>query len=204
MVGFHVFYGSTLDSRFSTKGRSAYGGRGNDRKRFQGFTLIELVIYIAILGTVLLSFTYFGLNVAGTRNKVNVVEEVQANGRIALAVLSQRIRDATGVNTSTSVFGANPGGGVLSLMMADVPTKNPTVFRLDAVSKALQIQEGTANAIFITSLQVQVTNLVFTNLTSTGSRANIRIELTISYNNPSGDPNFSYTASWTTTVGARQ
>ena len=175
-----------------------------NHSRVSGFTLIELIIYIAILGTILLSFISFGLNVMGTRSKVSAVEEVQANGRSILALVSQHIRDATGVNTSASIFGDNVNGGVLSLMMSDVPTKNPTVFRLDAATRQLQIQEGTADPVVITSPQVQVTDLIFTNLTSTGSRANIGIKLTLFYNNPSGDSTFSYAATWNTAVGTRQ
>lgn len=168
----------------------------------QGFTLIELIIYIGIAAGVLLTFTLFILHIAGTRNKTFAVEEVQASGRIALENISARIRDATGINAAGSVFGSDPGA--LSLAMSDVPTRNPIVIGLTADDGILQIQEGTNAPVQITSPQVRVTNLVFTDLSPVGGRRNIRIQLTVAYDNPSGDSGFSYSASWSTAVSTRQ
>lgn len=170
----------------------------NDKK---GFTLVETLIYIAIIGTAVTSFVVFAISIGEPRNKTYATQEVQANMRTAVDLISQRVRAATGVNTGASTFGSDPG--VLSLAMAD-STKNPTLIDLTADDGILRITEGVSSAVPITSTEVQVTNLVFTNLTPSGERESIRIEMTMEYNNSSGDVEFDYTQSATTTVGVRQ
>mgnify|MGYP001562935852 FL=1 len=142
--------------------------RENDIARI-GFTLIELVIYIGIAGGVLLTFTLFILNIVATRNKTLAVNEVQTNGRIALAAISARIRNATGINDSpASILGTDPG--ILSLKMDDLPAQNPTIIRLSQDNGFLQIQEGAGAPIQITSPLVLVTHLSFTNAPLTGTK----------------------------------
>ncbi|MEK9194978.1 MAG: DUF4082 domain-containing protein, partial [Patescibacteria group bacterium] len=156
--------------------------RENDIARI-GFTLIELIIYIGIAGGVLLTFTLFILNIVATRNKTLAVNEVQTSGRIALAAISARIRNATGINDSpASILGTDPG--ILSLKMDDLPAQNPTIIRLSANNGFLQIQEGTNAPIQITSPLVRVTHLSFTNAPLTGTKKNILIQLIIEYGDP--------------------
>lgn len=167
----------------------------------KGFSLIELIIYLAIVSGVVLSMVLFSLSVSGSRAKTYVAQEVQANARVALNIISQKIKLANGVNMGVSIFGLDPG--VLSLSMADA-AKNPTVIDLDQDNGVLQIKEGVSSPVAITSDEVKVTNLVFTNLTSTGARENIRIEFTVEYNNPSGDIRYDHSRSLQTAVSLRQ
>lgn len=167
----------------------------------KGFTLIELLIYIAIVGAIAAGFIRFSLSISDSGSKSFVVQEVHGNGRVALDLISQRIRAATGVNTGSSTFGSDPG--VLSLVMADA-AKNPTVINLTADNGVLQIKEGSSSAVAITSSEVQITNLVFTNLTPTGARENIRFQLTVAYNDSSGDVEYTYSKSFQTAVSVRQ
>lgn len=171
-----------------------YSGRNN------GFTLIELLIYVVVIGGVATAFISYILSVSQARNKTYVVEEVQANGRLAMEIISQRIRAASGVNLGGSVFDTHPGR--LSLVMSDAQ-KNPTVIDVDA-NGALQVMEGLQPAIPITGTKVRVTNLVFTNLSGSSSRENIRVELTIAYGVSAGGAAYSYSQSLRTTVSVRQ
>lgn len=167
----------------------------------KGFSLIELMLYIAILAGIVTSLVVFSISISNSRNKNYVAQEVHANGRVALDLVAQRIMASTGVNTGSSTFGTDPG--VLSLIMAD-GGKNPTVIDLDSNDGVLRIKEGVSAAVPITSSEVKIMNLVFTDLTSTGNRGNIRIEMTVDYDNSSGDPVFEYTKSWQTAVSLRQ
>ena len=167
----------------------------------RGFTLIETLLYIAIIGTAVTSFVFFAFSISEPRNKTYVVQEVQANMRTATSLISQRIREATGVNVDSSVFGSDPG--VLSLVMAD-SSINPTVIDLSEDDGILRIIEGAANAVAITSSEVNVINLVFANLAPGGERESIRVAITIEFNNSSGDVEFDYTQNATTTITIRQ
>jgi hypothetical protein len=80
---------------------------------------------------------------------------------------------------------------------------NPTVFSLSADDGILQIKEGVQNAVNLTTDEVKVTNLQFTNLSS-GDRENIRIQMTIEYNGSVDDPRYKFTRSWEEAVSVRQ
>jgi prepilin-type N-terminal cleavage/methylation domain-containing protein len=167
----------------------------------KGFTLIETLIYLAIVGGAVSGFVLFSLGVGDSRSKNYVVQEVHGNTRTALGIISQRLRAAEAVNTASSTFGTDPG--VLSLQMSDA-AKNPTVIDLTADNGVLQVTEGASSSVAITSDEVNITNLVFTNLTASSTRENIRVEITAEYNNPSGDVEFTYTQSLQTAVSVRQ
>jgi len=167
----------------------------------KGFTLIETLIYLAIVALAVTSFLVFSIGIANSRTKNYVSQEVQGNSRTGLDLITQRIRAATGLNTASSTFGADPG--VLSLVMAD-NAKNPTIIDLSADDGVLQIAEGVGSTVPITSDEVKVTNLVFGDLSASSTRENIRIEITVEYNNNSNDVEFTYTQSLQTAVSIRQ
>ena len=115
----------------------------------KGFTLIEIIIYIAILGTIASSFIFFSVSVSESRNKTYVVQEVHANTRMALEIISQKIRMANGVNIASSTFGTDPGRLFLSMASS---TLNPTIIDLSRDDGILRIIEGTSS----TPLQFEV------------------------------------------------
>jgi len=166
----------------------------------KGFTLIETLIYIAIIGGILASFVTYSITISNSRNKTYAVQEVQANLRIALQLISQQIRSANGVNVSSSIFAIDPG--VLSLSMSS-STINPTVINLNQDDGVLQIVQGNDEPVYIISSKVKATNLVFTNLTASGTRENIGIDLTVNYDNSDSDINYSYSQTMQTSVSLR-
>jgi len=166
----------------------------------KGFTLIETLIYVGIIGLVITSFIGFAVSISSTKSKVYVTQEVQANARMALNLITQKILSANGVNIGASTFDTDPG--VLSLSMAD-GDKNPTIISLSQNNGVLQITEGTADPVNITSNKVLITNLVFTNLTSTSDKENIKIELTAEYIT-TNDVVYQYSQNLQTAVSLRQ
>ncbi len=172
------------------------------KNNIHGFTLVEVLIYIAIIGLVMTSFLYFGTAIFDYRNKSYVVQEVQANERLALGLISQKIRGAKDVNIASSTFNTDPG--VLSLVM-DNSSKNPTVIKLNQNDGVLQITEGNATATALTVQKVKITNLAFTNLTATSSiDDDIGINLTAQYNNANQDVKYNYSDSVETAVSLRR
>jgi len=173
----------------------------NKFKVQNGFTLIETLIYLAIIGTVMTSFLYFNMSIFDYRNKSYAAGEVQANERMAISLISQKIRSAKDVNIASSTFNTDPG--VLSLVMDDA-NKNPTIFSLDQDNRVLQITEGAGATTTITSKNVKITNLIFTNLTLASSTKNIKINMTIDYNNVNQDVKFNYSDDLETAISLRR
>lgn len=163
----------------------------------QGFTLVEAMIYMAIVGMVLVALVQFSMSISQSRNSNSVQEEVQANNRIALDRITTYIRSASGINTSTSMFDVHPG--VLSLSMVD-GAKNPTVLSVSADDQLL-VKVGTNATSTITSNAVHVTNLVFTDVTGVSPQASIHAELTTEALGDSVD--LSFAQSIETTVSPR-
>ena len=146
-----------------------------------GFTFIELIIYLAIVGSILTSMVLFSLRILDTRTKTGTIQQVQANTRTAVDFISRQIRSSENINVGASTFNSDPG--VLSLQMADSAV-NPTVFQLDQDDGTLTVTQGANPTQNITDQNINVTNLVFTNLTGSNPRENVQIEITIEYNNP--------------------
>ena len=147
-------------------------------KNLGGFTLIELTIYIAIVGIILVSMTGFLWNVIFGNVKETAYQEVQQNGRFAISKITQETKKATGINNPLP---GNPPSSSLSLAMAD-PNLNPIVF--DVVNGKLRITQGTRGPFELTSNQVIVSSLQFTNLSYLDTPGTIRVEMTIDHINP--------------------
>lgn len=163
----------------------------------RGFTLIETIIYIAIIGGVLVALTSFVLTISGSRNKSYSEQEINANARLALNIVSQKIKSASGINVGASTFNAHPG--VLSLSMTS-STLNPTVIALNG--NRLIITQGIGASQFITSPRVAITNLVFTNLTGDSNHGNIGIDIGFSFASSTGS-DYVFTSSLQTAVSVR-
>lgn len=155
----------------------------------QGFTLIETLIYITVVGLAISSFIVFSISVLNSRNKTYVVQEVHANTRFALEIINQKIRASNGVNIADSSFDTDPG--FLSLGMAS-STLNPTTIGLSKDDGILGIKEGAFATTSIISDEVKITRLVFTDMTGHDSTKNVRIEMTVGYNNFESDITYQY------------
>ena len=154
-----------------------------------GFTLIEVLIYIALFSFAVTSFVLFSLSVSYGRNKNYAVSEAQANARIVLEFVERNIRSAILLDIASSTFNADPG--VLALVTAST-TLNPTIIDLDSDDGRMRITQGTSSPVFITSNKVKVTRLIFQNLTGSSTRAHIHFDATVGYRNISGDHEYDY------------
>jgi len=143
----------------------------------QGFTLIEFLIYVGIVATILIVTSGFLWNIIFGNIKETSYQEVQQNARFTITKISQEIKKAIGINSPPAAGSANS----LSLAMADV-SLNPTIF--DVVDGKLRITQGTKGPYELTSDQVIVSNLLFTNLSYENTPGTVRIEMTIDQANP--------------------
>lgn len=148
-----------------------------------GFTLIELLIYIAIVGLILVLMVGFFWDIILVNIKEDSYQEVQQNGRFALDRIEKEIKKASGINSP--VMGNSAYS--LSLVMAN-PSLNPTIFDLN--NGQLRITQGNSSPVELTTDQVIVTNLQFTNLSYQNTPGTIRIEMTIENLNPENRPEY--------------
>lgn len=155
-------------------------------KRLAGFSLLELIIYIAFVSILSAVYINYVFDVAGSSQKSRVRQEVQQNGRFAMERILQEIRAADGVNVGSSTFGSHPG--VLSLA-TPVPATNPTVF--DVSGGVLRVTQGAGSPVLLTSDGFVVSNLVFENLSVNNRTTHVRVSLTIEHPNTTGSEIFN-------------
>ena len=141
----------------------------------QGFTLIETIMYIAIIGVVMSGFIAFGLSVSASRGKTYVVQEVQSNARVALSIISRQIRQASDV--SSPVESASSSELVLNMPGAD-----PDI-TFNVVDGIIYLTEGVSDPIPLVSSKVLISNFQFTNLATAGDKDSIKIEFSIEFRN---------------------
>lgn len=156
----------------------------------KGFTLVELIIYIALMALIVGSLVSFTLSISSGSSQTNTVQEVQSNARIALDIISQKVRHAEDVVSPTE---GNNGNS----MELDMPTPDPNI--TFAVSGGVLTLNGTE----ITSDEVNVTSLIFTNRAQSGERDSMKVEITVEFRDPE-TKEFEYSQTLTTAVGLRQ
>lgn len=164
-------------------------------KNKKGFTLFEVIIYVAILGMIVVSFISFVLAISNVRTKSYVVSEVNSNLRIAMDLISQKIRSAEAVTSPLS-------GVVLASLELDMPNSEPTiVFALQ--DGVLYLTEDIITENAITNPEINITFLKFTNLGASGKRDSLQIEMVAEYRNANSQE-YNYSNSLKTTVNLRK
>ncbi len=155
----------------------------------KGITLIEAIIYIAIIALVLVGFTSYVLSASLNREKIYVISEVNANSVNLLDSIKSRIYQADSIDFNNSDLNGNPG--LLQLNMLDV-TKNPTIITIDENDNSLIIKEGADPFYKVTNDKVEVSDLVFTDLTKVGTKDTIQVEFNVQYKNNFNDIIYNY------------
>lgn len=142
----------------------------------KGATLIELLIYMAIVGLVIGGLVRFSVSITETRNKNYAIQEVNENLRRGMQEISSAIRRSSAIVVASSTFGIDPGTLVLSMSSS---TLNPTIIQLNTDDGALVMKQGSMATSTITSNAVAVTELLFSNTTHQSSRESVRIRMTV-------------------------
>ncbi len=176
-----------------------------NHKRHRGFTLIEVLIYLAIVSGVMIAATTFAWNVIGGKTKSQATQEVEANGRFIMNHLTKEIRLAEAVNPSSTldVNLALPqsAGDILSLSMQN-GSDDPTI--IDVSNGVVRLKESTRGPYALSSNQVVIKDLTFKNLSSAdGKSLHLGINLIVEHLNPDQREEYTATSTLTTSVELR-
>ncbi|MFH1089110.1 MAG: prepilin-type N-terminal cleavage/methylation domain-containing protein [Candidatus Uhrbacteria bacterium] len=165
------------------------------QKNNRGFTLIEMIIYIAIIGVIISGFVSYSLSLSSVRSKNHSMVAVQANGRVALEVITEKVHGAQAILTPVAGVSSNQ-------LILDMPGANPDITFL-VTDGVLTMQETGSSAVVITDNLTSVSNLLFTNLAASGERSNVQVEITLGYNVTANNVEFGYSKSYRTAVSPR-
>ena len=137
-----------------------------------GISLVETIIYVAIFSMIVTTFVSFSSSMTTTRLHSQMTLEINDQGSKAMKIITQAIRNASGVNSPTIGNSASN----LSLTMYSSPI-NPTVF--SSSSGVLYITEGTGGQIALTNNKVVLSGLNFSNFSRASTSDIIKISFTL-------------------------
>jgi len=167
----------------------------------RGFTLVELIIYIAVLSVILVLIVMFTLNVIEASAKSAAKEEVQTNTATVLQAFDFIIRDAQSVYDPTSNFAGDPGQ--LSLVTTrylspDEATSHMDIYLYDG---RFCVKREYAGVTCMTSSRVELTSLTFSEITQSNGAESVQMNFTIRYKSPRTE--YYYTESVQTSARLR-
>lgn len=129
--------------------------------RFSGISMLELVIYLGMLGVFTVFIVATLMKIVRTYDRVRAQREVVSNGRLVTEAMIQQIGSAQAIYEPTSVFGSNTGQ--LSIVTPVSPSAEEIVNRVDFWldnGRVWMRKEGSATT-SITSPSVRVNQLRF-------------------------------------------
>ena len=152
----------------------------------QGFTLVEMVLYVAICSVFLLSLSGLMSFLLESRVRSQAINEVNQQGTQVMYLITQTIRNGRSIQTPA----IGESSQTLSITTSNT-LLNPTVFSLS--STTMMIQEGGKAPVGLTNSRIAISSLVFQNVSSVSSIEKIiRISFYIEYINKSGRGEYAF------------
>lgn len=166
-------------------------------KHNQGFTLIELILYVGIVSIVVTAAVTFAWNIIYSRVRSQIQVEVNQNMKLVANRIAYEIRTASDIATVSA--------STLSLENDDL-ARNPT--EVSIASNKIMIGYGSAgdcpttNPCELTSNNIVANSLTFTDLSSTNAK-NVKFSFELSYLNLDNLNEYDSSAQYTTSVTVR-
>lgn len=150
-----------------------------NKKISAGFTLLEMLIYVALVSIVVSSLVLFGLWAIQVGAKTKANSEVLGNARRAMETMVYEIKKSQSVYAPSSIFDAHPGQLSLEQTNPDGSTEPSGFIDFFLCNQSLCLKREKANPVAITNNSVHVTSLIFNQRLNSASSPSIKITLQI-------------------------
>ncbi len=156
----------------------------NPMKSGGGFTIIEVIAYVAVLAIVGASFSAVLLWSIKTYTKSQVMQETVWNAQRAMDIVVQEIREAQGVYVPTT------SASQLSLATSKYTSAGHTRSFIDffLCQERLCLKKESQDPVALMSDNVRVTSLSFVQVQTSPGVESVRITLQVEYKNPNNRP----------------
>lgn len=145
----------------------------------QGFTLIEVLLYMGLSVILVALVGGIGVNVISSLSKSKSEAELQYNTNF----IDEKLR--TVISSSDRILSPESGNSSTSLALEVRDSlKNPTVLSIE--DGKLFIKEGLNSSQVLTGRSINVDNGMFYNVSYADSSESARVELMLRLNNPPG------------------
>ena len=162
-----------------------------DKSQIKGFTMIELILYLALATIVILfAFNYF-LFVGFSRAKIEGTYLLSQTSQIIFSKIEKSTKQASGINLPVG----GQSGNQLFLTF-DQSEKNPTIF--EKSGDALTMKEGIKTAQELHSKQIKIKEIKFTNFSDS-----VQVRLSLSYVRLLGRREYQVEQNWQNTYSLK-
>ncbi|MFH1401475.1 MAG: type II secretion system protein [Parcubacteria group bacterium] len=168
-------------------------------KKKEGFTLMEVLAYISVLVVIISCVISLLFWAVGSASKSKALREVSDNSRRAFEVMDYEIRAARSVYTPTT------NSTQLSLETTEYLPEGEKSSYLDfyVSDDVLYMKKESHDPIPLTSDNVEIKKIFFSQISTTSTVPSIQVGLEISYKNPSNRPEYSAAIQATSTFSFR-
>lgn len=163
-------------------------------KNNRGFSLLELIIYMAILIGFLMAITNIFFVITASYAKEEARAEVQQNIRFAAEQIASEINSATAISEPVS---AGDSGNVLTVTVEGSPTQFDVSGGVLRKTRGAVVENITSDKVI-----VDMSSDIFTRIENTNAKPTIQVILTMSYNDD-GRENYKFSKTIQTAVFLR-
>ncbi len=146
------------------------------RSTIKGFTIVEMLIYIAILVLILAVIMSVVISMVRSGRIINALRNIETSAIMSTERLARELRQAESVNVGSSIFGSDPG----KLVLEGVDSLgNPRTVAFHLSSGTLMLSENGVDTGALSQSNARVSSLIFYPFSSpdaTGIRTEITIE----------------------------
>lgn len=142
-----------------------------------GFSLIEIMVYLAIFTTLSILVINSFIVILSSFNTTNMNRKLLESGTISMERISREIRHAKNIDIMNSFLESNPGA--LQLNSTDSSGNSMTIKFVNENSNLNLYKNDTLEGNLL-GQNISVTNLTFNRITTMQSEA-IKIEMTLQY-----------------------
>ena len=168
----------------------------------KGFTLIEVLVYVAVLSIIILAVSDFLTWTMRSNTKTKAMRETQDNARRAMEIMTYEIKEAKSIYTPTSVFDSHPGQLSLETTKYLPGGEETTYIDFYLCGTQLCLKKESQNPLALTSDRVEVNNLFFSQII-TGGIPSVQIDLGINFKNPQNRPEYQASVNLKSTASLR-
>lgn len=156
----------------------------------RGFSLLEILIYTAIIGIVGSLFGGILVSVTRIQNQQGASTEVNQQLNFVVSSVQRVIRESSYVDIATGTATTT-----LTLKMQN-PAKDPTVIKI--ANGKITLQQGGSSPLELTTSAVTVDKLIFLKITNYPGHDSVQVDVTLSHN--TSNPQQQFTKSLSSAV----
>jgi len=144
-----------------------------NRPLFGGFSLLEMLVYIAILVLLLVIIINITISVVSFQRSINVQKSIENSAMVSFERMTREVRQADSIDTTSSVFGVSPGILVLN---SEDGSGNPRTVEFSLSSGEVLMSENGVSLGSVSQMDTEVTSFILRHFSNSGI-SGIRIEM---------------------------